>query len=219
MSPLILAALVAFSGPDSSVSPSSALVKLTEGNKRFVSGHTRHPRSNPGRRAEVAKTQKPFAVVIGCSDSRVGPELVFDQGLGDLFVVRTAGNLVDDFVMGSAEYAVEHLGARLIVVLGHERCGAVVATLDTFGKSHADDDHEPHDGHISYLLEAIRPAVEMTKGAKNPLEAAIRENVRLMVKKMSTADGPLKARLGKSQIKIVGASYDLDTGAVRYFDK
>jgi len=110
-----------------SVSPDAALAKLKEGNARFVASKVSDGKPTAAKRAETAQAQHPFAIILGCADSRTAPEIIFDQNIGDLFVIRTAGNLVDDHALGSIEYAVEHLGARLIVVLGHERCGAVTA--------------------------------------------------------------------------------------------
>ena len=146
LAPVVAACLAGCAGPSAAathasaaahtaevakVSPTEANQRLSEGNARFVAGHSQHPRQDPERRTELASTQHPFAVVLGCADSRTGPETLFDQGLGDLFVVREAGNVVDDHTLGSIEYAVEHLHSPLIVVLGHERCGAVAAARDT----------------------------------------------------------------------------------------
>ncbi|MBX7132726.1 MAG: carbonic anhydrase [Fimbriimonadaceae bacterium] len=210
---------------DRFVTPKVALTRLFEGNKRFVGGKALHAGTGIQRRSEVANGQKPFAVIIGCADSRVGPELVFDQGLGDLFVVRTAGNLVDTFNMASTEYAVEHLGARLIVVMGHEKCGAVKAALETYGTEHAAEQHSaahdqhgvPHD-HIGMLLEAIKPAILATKGSKNWFDDAIRDNVKRVAKKVRTGSGILTEMLHKGEIKVVGSYYDLDSGTVTFFD-
>src|SRR6266850_3490662 len=115
--------------PVASVNADAALTKLKEGNARFVGSKVSQGKPTAARRAETAQGQHPFAIILGCADSRTSPEIVFDQNIGDLFVVRNAGNLVDDHALGSIEYGVEHLGARLIVVLGHERCGAVIAAL------------------------------------------------------------------------------------------
>src|SRR5438876_10670259 len=114
-----------------SVAPSEAISRLKEGNGRYAGGNLQHPGQTTERRAELANTQHPFATIVSCSDSRVPPEIVFDQGLGDLFVVRVAGNVIDDHALGSIEYAVDHLGVRLIVVLGHQSCGAVKAAKET----------------------------------------------------------------------------------------
>ena len=130
---LVLAGRIAVAKdpPVASVSPEVALARLKEGNARFVAQAVSAGKPTAARRAETAQTQAPFAIIVGCADSRTAPELVFDQNLGDLFVVRTAGNLVDDHGLGSIEYAVDHLGTRLIVVLGHSRCGAVKAALES----------------------------------------------------------------------------------------
>src|SRR5438445_3184812 len=140
--------------PAASVPADAALAKLKEGNLRFAASDVSKGKPTAARRAETAQAQHPFAIIIACADSRTGPELVFDQNLGDLFVVRTAGNLVNDHALGTIEYGVAHLGARLIVVLGHERCGAVKAALAS--------DHAP--GHIDSLVRDIQPAVRAAKG-------------------------------------------------------
>lgn len=222
-------ALIVNTIEDKVVPPAVGLTRLFEGNKRFVSNTAKHAGMDRKRREEVAKGQKPYAVIIGCADSRVGPEIVFDQGLGELFVVRTAGNLVDTLNMASTEYAVEHLGARLIVVMGHEKCGAVKAALDTFGSTekaeHADEQHAathdqhtvPHD-HIGMLLEAIKPAIIATRGSKDQFNDAIRDNVKRVAKTVRTGSGLLTEMLRKGEIKVVGAYYDLDSGTVTFFD-
>src|SRR5947207_5042367 len=145
-----------------SVAPAEAISKLKEGNGRYTSGNLQHPGQTTERRTELAKTQHPFAGIVSCSDSRVPPEIVFDQGLGDLFVVRVAGNVINDEGLGSVEYTVDHLGTRLILVLGHQSCGAVKAARETIaakGKA---------PGHIESLVTSIKPAVEAT--AKQDLE-------------------------------------------------
>jgi carbonic anhydrase len=157
--------------PPAKVTPDQALQRLSEGNARFASGQLSHttPEYVAEARGKVAQAQRPFAMIVGCSDSRVGPELVFDQGLGDLFVVRTAGEVVDDLVLCSIEYAVEHLDSALIVVLGHERCGAVSAAVA----------HAQEPGHVVAVLKAIGPAVEQTKGQPgDPVENAVRAQAR-----------------------------------------
>src|SRR5216110_2204493 len=156
-----------------SVAPAEAIAKLKEGNGRYTSGNLQHPGQTTERRAELAKTKHPFVTIVSCSDSRVPPEIVFDQGLGDLFVIRVAGNVIDDHALGSIEYSVDHLGVRLIVVLGHQSCGAVQAARETIAaKSKA-------PGHIQSLVTAIRPAVEAT--AKGYLEATIKANANNVV--------------------------------------
>jgi carbonic anhydrase len=187
---------------------SAAMTRLTEGNARFAAGRSEHPRQAPARRTELAATQHPFAVILACADSRVGPEVVFDQGLGDLFVVREAGNVVDDHTIGSIEYAVEHLHSPLIVVLGHERCGAVAAARDTVAaKGHA-------EGHIESLVAAIRPAVEATAG--QDADATCRANIRNMVRALQDSEPLLKHRADKGEVTVAGGYYDLDTGLVTF---
>jgi len=195
----------------SGVPASEALELLSQGNQRYVSGHLQHPRQTPERRAELANSQAPSAVIIGCADSRTAPELVFDQGLGDLFVVRVAGNVVDDHALGSVEYAAEHLGTRLIVVLGHERCGAVKAARDS-----AQANSPGHD-HIASLVAAIRPAVEATVGGD--AEATCKANVSNVVKALRSSEPVLRELVASGKVEIVGAYYDLDTGAVEFMDR
>ena len=135
------------------VNPEKALAALIEGNRRYQAQHVTHPHQNAARRAELAAGQHPIAAVLSCADSRVPPEIVFDQGLGDLFVVRVAGNITDDVVLGSLEYAVEHLGVPLVVVLGHYKCGAIQAAVEG---------GTPHD-HVASLVAALKPSVEAVR--------------------------------------------------------
>ncbi|HEV8268896.1 MAG TPA: carbonic anhydrase [Thermoanaerobaculia bacterium] len=187
------------------LAPDAGLARLARGNARAAAGKAMRPHQNRARRKELASGQQPFAVVVSCSDSRVPPEIVFDQGLGDLFVVRVAGNVVDDTALGSIEYAVEHLGSRLVVVLGHERCGAVKAALDG-GEAH---------GHVGSLVHAIAPAVEKVKDAEgDKLDLAVRANVSRVVEQLRGSEPLLKEAVGKGDLKIVGMRYDLDTGKV-----
>jgi len=198
-----LAALVfAADYPTPSVSTEAALANLKEGNARFATHEVSQGKPNAAKRAETAQTQRPFAIVVACADSRTSPELIFDHNIGDLFVVRTAGNLVDDYGLGSIEYAVNHLGARLIVVVGHDGCGAVKAALTS--------DTAP--GHIESLVRDIQPAVRAVKGKEgDPLHLAITENARLMADKIrSQADFGELAK----DVRIVYGVYDLTTGKV-----
>ena len=198
----IVALAFAAEHPAASVGADAALAKLKEGNARFVNSKVSAGKPNAARRAETAQSQHPFAVILGCADSRTAPEIIFDQNIGDLFVVRNAGNLVDDHVLGSIEYAVEHLGARLIVVLGHERCGAVSAALA--------GDTAP--GHVQSIVSDIQPAVQATKGkAGDATQLAVAENARLMAAKIRS-----DANLGDlaKDVKVMSAVYDLDTGKV-----
>ncbi len=190
------------------VAPAEAIAKLKEGNGRYASGKLQHPGQTTERRAELTKDQHPFAVIVSCSDSRVPPEIVFDQGLGDLFVVRVAGNVIDDHGLGSIEYAVDHLGARLIVVLGHQSCGAVKAAKETIAaKSKA-------PGHIQSLVTAIQPAVEAT--AKSDLGATVEANVKNVVQALRTSTPILKPKVDSGEVQVIGGYYSLDTGAVTF---
>ena len=163
------------------------------------------------RRAELTKSQHPFAIVLGCADSRVPPEIAFDQGLGDLFVVREAGNVIDDHSLGSIEYAVDHLAVRLIVVLGHQRCGAVKAAKETIAaKTEA-------PAHIQSLVTAIQPAVEET--TRGDLNATIEANVKNVAQALRSSTPVLKPKVDSGELKVVGAYYSLDTGTVAFMDE
>lgn len=194
-----------------SVAPSEAISKLKEGNGRYTSGNLQHPGQTTERRAELTKTQHPFAAIVSCSDSRVPPEIVFDQGLGDLFTVRVAGNVMNDEELGSIEYTVDHLGTRLILVLGHQSCGAVKAARETI----AANGKAP--GHIQALVTAIKPAVEAT--AKDDLEATVKANVKNVVQALRSSTPILKAEVDSGKIQVVGGYYSLDTGAVTFLDE
>jgi len=190
-------------------SADDALARLMAGNKRYVLHREQHPDASIARRKALEAGQHPFAVILGCADSRVPPELLFDQGLGDLFVIRVAGNIVDDAVLGSIEYAVEHLGTRLIVVLGHEKCGAVSAAVES--------GHAP--GHIESLVAAIQPSVEAS--AKEPgdkVHNCVIANVRRVALQVRHADPILKEAGEKLGVKVVAADYSLDSGKVSLLD-
>jgi carbonic anhydrase len=219
------------------ISPSDAISRLKEGNGRFTSGN-QHPHEsvderkymatnsyeNAGtmplgltteqaakRRTELTKSQHPFAIVLSCSDSRVPPEIVFDEGLGDLFIVRVAGNVLNDEGLGSIEYGVDILRARLIVVLGHQSCGAVDAAMKTVaakGKA---------PGHIQSLVTAIAPVVDSTP--KGDLETTIKANVKHVVDALRSSTPILKARVDSGDVQVIGGYYSLDTGAVTFLDE
>jgi len=179
--------------------------ELLSGNKRFVEGNPTHPNQSIARRQEMAKGQNPRAAVLACADSRVSPEIVFDQGLGDLFVVRVAGNVVNDPILGSLEYAVEHLGTRLIVVLGHQRCGAVAAAC-AGGEA---------PGHIGSLVQALAPAVDkIGKSEEGRVDWVAKENVRMMAKSLRSCGPILEEFVRQGKLEVAGAFYNLDTGAV-----
>ena len=213
---LVLAGQSALTAPEhpeqsAKVAPADALARLKAGNQRFIAGKLEHPHQNPKRRAELATGQRPFAIVLGCADSRTSPEVLFDQGLGDLFVIRVAGNILDDHVLGSIEYAVDHLGAQLIVVLGHQRCGAVQAAKETL------DSKAEAPAHINSLVAAIRAAVEATRGAD--LESTIKANTDNVVQSLRSSEPVLKKEVEAGAITVLGAYYDLDTGAVVFTDE
>lgn len=210
-SPAIIALLALAGSALTNAEPAdtAAWQKLLDGNARFVSGQSKHQHQDVKRRAELAAGQKPFAVVIGCADSRTSPEILFDQGLGDLFVIRIAGNIVDDTALGSVEFAVAQLGARLIVVLGHEKCGAVKATVGV-----VNGDAAPAN-HIASIVEAIKPAAQASKGREgDAVENAVLENVREVVKKLKVSKPVLEPLVKSGELKVIGARYDLDDGKV-----
>src|SRR5947209_284634 len=193
------------------VAPAVAISKLKEGNGRYAGGNLQHPGQTTERRAELANTQHPFAIIVSCSDSRVPPEIVFDQGLGDLFVVRVAGNVIDDHSQGSIEYAVDHLAVRLIVVLGHQSCGAVKAAKETIAaKTKA-------AAHIQSLITAIQPAVEAT--INGDLDATVKANVKDVVQALSSSTPILKPKVDSGEVQVIGAYYSLDTGSVTFLDQ
>jgi len=200
------------SGPD--LTPDAALALLKEGNRRFVEGKSVRPQQTDAeRRAALAHAQRPFCVLVGCSDSRVSPELLFGRGLGDLFIVRNAGNSVDLAAMGSIEYGVAVLGAPLVVVLGHERCGAVQAAVDVV------EHDRDFPGSIGQMIEPILPAVLRAKrdGDHDLLDRAVRHNVSRIVARLRTTEQMLQEPQRTGRLKIVGARYDLDDGVVEFF--
>jgi carbonic anhydrase len=207
---LSLAVLTTASEDKPAITAQQALQKLAEGNARFVQEKATHPHQSAERRAEVIPGQNPFAVILGCSDSRIPPEIIFDQGIGDLFVVRTAGQVVDDVALGSIEYAVEHLGVPLVVVLGHDKCGAINATIA--GGEAA--------GHIGSLVAALNPAVEKAKkmGREDQLlNNSIDENVRMIALQLRSSQPLLSKLAAEGKLRIVSARYRLDSGRVELF--
>ena len=187
--------------------PAEALSKLLEGNQRFVQGTLIHPNLSIERRAEVSQGQFPWAVILGCIDSRVPPEIVFDQGLGDMFVARTAGQVIDNAVMGSIEFAVEE-GAKLIMVLGHQSCGAVKATVQTI------QNNGHPEGEIAALVDAIKPAFAIAETEQGDLvENMVRANVKLEVGTLH-GSGRTSHAIDQGAAELVGARYDLESGAV-----
>lgn len=189
-----------------------AYKKLMEGNKRFVEGNLMQKDLGEAKRKELSKGQKPFAIVVSCSDSRVSPEIIFDQGLGDLFVIRVAGNVVDQVALGSIEYAAEHLHAPLLIILGHTQCGAVTAAVETVEKK------VKPEGNIGTIVKKIIPAVKKAKikgGNKEEITYnAIKENVLLVKKDIEKKSPILKHLIEKGELKVVTAIYDITSGKV-----
>jgi carbonic anhydrase len=195
------------------ISADEALARLMDGNRRFLRGESR-PAAGLESLASLAKAQRPYATILGCSDSRVPPERVFDAGLGELFVVRVAGNIMSPEVAGSFQYAASHLGTPLFMVLGHEGCGAVSAALET------KHDADPESSRIRILLDSILPGLPEFEPGQSPrerLSRAVEANVRWMVRRvLESPEG--KARIAEGRMKIVGAVYEIETGRVRLLD-
>lgn len=184
--------------------------KLAEGNARFASGNQKHPHESLRWREKLVSGQHPFAVVLGCGDSRVPPELVFDEGLGDLFTVRAVGEVLDTAVVGSIEYAVEYLDVPLVVVLGHESCGAVKAAIDVVTGAGR------FTGDVSVVARAIEPAVRATPPDPDPvafLAACVAEQARRSAAQLVERSSTIRAAVGHG-VKIVPATYELRTGRV-----
>lgn len=206
-------------GPASSgLSPDQALARLVAGNRDFVSGRPNASDLSTRRRLALAQGQTPFAALIGCADSRVGPEHLLGTGLGELFIVRTAGNYVDSAGLGSIAYAVSALKVSLIVVMGHERCGAVDAALSVVERN------AQFPPTLSRMLEPILPAIISARASIKPgedlLDACVRTNVRRVVAGLRQSSDPiLSDPIKAGQVKVIGARYDLDTGEVDFFDR
>jgi carbonic anhydrase len=192
------------------------LPQLMAGNARFVKGDITHPRRKPEDFQPLAAGQNPFAIIVGCADSRVAPEVLFDQGIGDLFVIRVAGNYIEGAgaaVKGSVEYAVAELGVQLVMVLGHSQCGAVKAAIQHI------HDKDALPGSINTLVNAIKPAVLASEGKPgDALDNAIRANVQRSVQRAKTLEPILEPKIKKGEVKVVGAVYDLASGKVTLVD-
>ena len=200
------------------ISAREALERLREGNRRFVSdARTQH--TNQQRRLELAAGQEPFATILGCSDSRVPAEIVFDQGLGDLFVIRVAGNIVASSQVGSVEFAAERFGTRLVVVLGHSQCGAVLATLEELRRPTGNQSR-----NLRSIVDRVRPSVEalLSTELRHDTDAlvrqAVRANVRVSAAHLRHGSEILEQMTREDGLLIVGAEYSLETGAVDFFD-
>ena len=205
------------------ISAEVSLQRLIDGNKRFVSGvRAVQEAANSARRAEIVSDQTPFAIILGCSDSRVPAELVFDQGLGDLFVIRVAGNIVAPSQIASVEFAAERYGTQLVVVLGHSGCGAVQATLEAMGQPN--DSHSPT---LRAIVDRIRPSLESVleivsddnkRDSDRLLHHAVRANIRASVNQLKHGSKVLEQLILKDKLAVVGAQYSLESGEVDFFN-
>lgn len=201
------------------ISALEALARLRQGNRRFVSNERSNAFLTQARREELTETQQPFAIILGCSDSRVPAEIVFDQGLGDLFVIRVAGNIVAPSQVGSVEFAAERFSTRLVVVLGHTECGAILATLEELQRPTGN-----HSRNLSAIVDRVRPSVEglMETPFKHDHDAlvrqAIRMNIRASANHLRHGSQVLEQLIQSNGLLVVGAEYSLDTGVVEFFD-
>jgi carbonic anhydrase len=196
--------------PANAIPPDQALARLMDGNKRYSQSKEQHPDETLARRRELENAQHPFAVILSCADSRVPPELIFDQGLGDLFVIRVAGNIAADDDLGSIEYAVEHLHTKLIVVLGHEKCGAVSAAVEGANAP----------GHLNSLLSAIQPSVDATRHLPgDKIHNCVRANALRVARQIRESEPVLNEFVQKEGVKVVAADYALDSGIVSLLDE
>ena len=197
-----------FANSVSNLSAEEALNKLKQGNERFVQLHQKHPDETKQRRKEMIKGQHPFVVILSCSDSRVPPELIFDQGLGDIFEIRNAGNVLNKHVIGSIEYAVMHCGVKLIVIMGHQDCGAIGATLSGVSETE----------YIKALEDSIQPAVDncKLKGLEVNSDNVVKAHVMQDIEELMTQDTELVKYMKQHNVKIVPAYYHLDSGKVEF---
>lgn len=199
-----------------SLTPGQALAMLKRGNREFLAGRVATSDPDGRRRLEIARSQYPIAVLVSCSDSRVPPELLFGRGLGELFIIRNAGNTLDTVAMGSLEYAVAELNVPLVVVMGHERCGAVAAAVSVVQEG------ATFPGSIGQMVEPIIPAV-LDARRRNPpdlLDASVRANVSRTVGRLRQFSEPMILdRLRQGKLRVLGARYDLDDGNVDFFDE
>jgi carbonic anhydrase len=201
------------------ISARKALEQLRAGNRRFVAERQRDGRTGATRREEVTERQEPFAIILGCSDSRVPAEIVFDQGLGDLFVIRVAGNIVAPSQVGSVEFAAEQFGTRLVVVLGHTGCGAINATIEQLKRP-----FEMQSRNLRAIVDRVRPSVEpllATPLRDDPqalVENAVRANVRASASHLRHGSEILEQLIARDGLLVVGAEYSLETGVVEFFE-
>lgn len=188
------------------ISAQEALLKLTKGNERFSSHQQKYPNQCAIRREESLNTQNPFAVILCCSDSRVIPEIIFDQGIGDLFVIRVAGNIINDDILGSIEFSCKTLNTKLIMVLGHQNCGSIIAAINS----------KEETGHLKSVINAVKPAIK--KAEKLPgelIDNAIRENIKLVSNQISSS---LNTIIKEQDLRVVGAYYNFETSKVTIID-
>jgi carbonic anhydrase len=202
------------------ISASEGLERLREGNRRFVSGvRSSDPLTGRTRRNELANGQEPFAIILGCSDSRVPAEIVFDQGLGDLFVIRVAGNIVAPSQVGSVEFAAARFGTRLVVVLGHSSCGAITATLEELARPGSEQSR-----NLRSIVDRVRPSVEsllatdLAQDHEALVRAAVRANIRVSANHLRHGSDLLEQLIQTDGLLVVGAEYSLETGMVDFFD-
>jgi carbonic anhydrase len=193
--------------------PAAALQSLLEGNTRFVEGRREHPNQDADRRTELQSGQNPFAVVFGCSDSRVAAEIIFDRGLGDLFMVRTAGQVVDAAVLGSVEFAVDQLGVPLVLILGHDNCGAVNAAAASVESGRLPA------GYVRDIVERITPAVMAIRKVGGTIDDMVAENVRQAGSLLLERSPILARKVDSGKCRIVGVVYDLVDGRVRLVEE
>jgi carbonic anhydrase len=198
-----------------------ALERLREGNRRFAANvGGSDPFVHHARRAELTTGQQPFAIILGCADSRVPAEIVFDQGLGDLFVIRVAGNIVAPSQVGSVEFAADRFETKLVVVLGHSQCGAITATLDEL---EAPSNH-PRNRNLQSIVDRVRPAIagllatELRNNREELIRQAVRANIRASVDHLRHGSQILEEATEKNGLLIVGAEYSLETGMVEFLD-
>jgi carbonic anhydrase len=200
----------------SAVSPSDALKRLMAGNTRFTHNRSVHPDLGAERRKSLVSSQHPFATILACSDSRVAPELIFDQGLGDLFVIRVAGNVVDDTVLASIEYSVIHTGSPLVMVLSHARCGAVTATMEALAGKGSEEDKDTRIGALANLIAPAVHAVPPQTPEKLKLETAIVLNAERAATAILTGSAPLRAHVQSGALRVVSARYELEDGSISH---
>ena len=194
----------------SNLSAQESLEKLKQGNERFVRNHQKHPDESKKRKKEMIKGQHPFVAILSCSDSRVPLELIFDQGLGDMFEIKNAGNVLDEHVIGSIEYAVMHCGVKLVVIMGHQDCGAIAATLSGVSETK----------YIQSLEDSIKPAIEncKSKGVEINSDNVVKAHIMQDINELLEQDDELVKYMKKHGVKIVPAYYHLDTGKVEFLE-